>query len=169
MMYSKPVIGVTGWKNNGKTTLVTKLVSHFSDKGLSVSTIKHAHHTVDLDVPGRDSYRHREAGAREVLLSTGKRFALMHEYVGEEWPLDVLIDRLGPCDLVIVEGYKRDKHPKIEVFRGAVDTLLLANEEATIIAVASDNVAIESPVPVLDLDDIDAIAGFIKDHLDLRV
>jgi molybdopterin-guanine dinucleotide biosynthesis protein MobB len=154
------VIGVVGWKNNGKTTLVCRLVAHFVARGLTVSTVKHAHHTVDLDQPGKDSFRHREAGAREVVLATARRWALVHELRDEpEPPLEAILAKLEPVDLVIVEGFKRFPHPKIEVHRRERGTPLLAREDPTIVAVASDEPLPHAPVPVLHLDDVEAIAA----------
>lgn len=153
------VIGIVGWKNNGKTTLVCKLIEHFRTAGLRVATVKHAHHNVDVDQPGKDSYRHREAGAAEVILATSKRWVHMHELAeGEpEPPLEALLDRLTHNDLVIVEGFKRFDHPKIEVHRKCRGTKLLALDDPTIICIASDE-PLEIACPVIDLDDVDAIA-----------
>jgi len=154
------VIGVVGWKNNGKTTLVCRLVAHFVARGLTVSTVKHAHHTVDIDQPGKDSFRHREAGAREVVLATARRWALIHELREEpEPPLEAILAKLEPVDLVIVEGFKRFPQPKIEVHRRERGTPLLAREDPTIVAVASDEPLPHAPVPVLHLDDVEAIAA----------
>ena len=156
------VYGVTGWKNAGKTTLVERLVTEISGRGLTVSTIKHAHHSADIDEPGRDSFRHREAGAREVILATPDRWALMHELRGAPEPkVEDLIARLAPVDLVIIEGFKRAPHPKIEAHREEMGHPLMANENPTIHAVASDISHIPVDVPVFDLDDIRGIADFI--------
>ena len=154
--------GVTGWKNNGKTTLVERLVADISARGLVVSTVKHAHEGFDLDVPGKDSHRHREAGARQVMVSGGSRWALMHELRGgEEPPLAALLARLDPVDLVIVEGYKRDAHRKIEVRRTAAAQGLIAAEDETIRALATDARVDGFDRPQFDLDDISGIADFI--------
>ena len=119
--------GVVGWKNAGKTGLMERLVSEITGRGISVSTVKHAHHTFDVDHPGKDSHRHRVAGAREVLLASRKRIALMHELRDEAEPtLEMLLQRLGPVDLVLVEGYKRDAHPKIEAHRAETGNPLIA-------------------------------------------
>lgn len=159
--------GVTGWKNAGKTGLMERLVTEIVGRGLSVSTVKHAHHAFDVDHPGRDSYRHRAAGATEVLLSSRSRFALMHEMRGaEEMPLAALLAMLAPVDLVLVEGYKRDRHPKIEAFRGETGNPLIAPGDATIRAVAS-NVALDLDRPVFDLDDTRTIADFILSEVGL--
>ncbi|TVR07524.1 MAG: molybdopterin-guanine dinucleotide biosynthesis protein B [Salinarimonadaceae bacterium] len=156
------VYGVTGWKNAGKTGLMERLVAEIVSRGFTVSTIKHAHHAVDIDQPGRDSYRHREAGAREVILASRRRWALMHELRDEvEPPLEELIAKLAPVDLVLVEGYKRSGHHKVEAFRGETGQALLAPGNATIRAVASDTPLADLTIPVIDLDDTAAIADFI--------
>ena len=161
--------GVTGWKNSGKTGLMERLITEFTARGLSVSSIKHAHHSFDIDHPGRDSYRHRDAGARQVLLASRNRWALMHELRDEDEPsLGDLLEQLSPVDLVLIEGYKRDRHPKIEAHRKETGQPLIAPEDETIVAVASDtSVAIDRPV--LDLNDTAAIANFIAQHLELDV
>lgn len=156
------VYGVTGWKNTGKTGLMERLVAEITGRGVSVSTLKHAHHHTDVDQPGTDSYRHRAAGAREVLLASPRRWALMAELreAGEP-PLEDLLARLSPVDLVLIEGWKRAPHPKVECYRAAAGRGLLARDNATVRAVASD-VALEGlAVPVFDLDDTAAIADFI--------
>ncbi|WP_204115683.1 molybdopterin-guanine dinucleotide biosynthesis protein B [Shimia biformata] len=159
------VFGITGWKNTGKTGLTERLVAEFTARGLTVSTIKHTHHGVDTDQPGTDSYRHREAGAQEVMLASGGRWALMHELRGAAEPgLDDLLARLSPCDLVLVEGFKRENHPKIETHRAVAGHELIAPGDATILAIASD-VALDMDRPVFDLDDTGAIADFIQEHL----
>lgn len=161
------IYGVTGWKNSGKTGLMERLVAHFTAQGLSVSTVKHAHHRFDIDQPGKDSHRHRVAGAREVLVSSQDRWALMHENAGSEPSLAELLTRLSAVDLVLVEGYKRDTHPKIEAHRAATGQPLIATDDATIRAVASDTALSGLTVPVFDLDDTAAIAEFIQRNLDL--
>ncbi len=159
--------GVVGWKNAGKTGLMERLVTEITGRGLAVSTIKHAHHGFDVDQPGKDSHRHRIAGAREVLLASANRFALMHELRGDEEPtLDALIARLSPVDLVLVEGYKRDAHPKVEAHRAATGNGLIAPEDPTIRAVASDT-PLTLDRPVFDLDDTGAIADFILSEVGL--
>ena len=156
------VYGVTGWKNTGKTGLVERLVTGISARGVSVSTLKHAHHATEIDQPGRDSYRHREAGAREVLVASPNRWALMHELRGaDEPPMEDLLAKMSPVDLVIIEGYKRGPHPKVETHRAEAGRDLLAPENPTIRAVASDSVHEGLSVPVLDLNDTKAIADFI--------
>ncbi|WP_316015802.1 molybdopterin-guanine dinucleotide biosynthesis protein B [Roseobacter sp. HKCCA0434] len=154
--------GITGWKNSGKTTLMERLVTEITGRGLTVSTVKHAHHSFDVDHPGKDSHRHRVAGASQVLLSSRNRWALMSELRGaEEPPLAELLARLDPVDLVLVEGYKRDRHPKVEAHRTATGQPLIAREDDTIRAVASDAAPEGLAVPVLPLDDTRAIAEFI--------
>ncbi|MEO9684815.1 MAG: molybdopterin-guanine dinucleotide biosynthesis protein B [Tateyamaria sp.] len=155
------VYGVVGWKNAGKTGLMERLVTEITGRGLSVSTVKHAHHSFDVDHPGKDSFRHRAAGAREVLLASRNRFALMHEMRGDEEPaLEALLSKLAPVDLVLVEGYKRDAHPKIEAHRAETGNPLIAPDDPTIRAIASD-VSLSVDRLVFDLDDTRAIANFI--------
>lgn len=155
------IYGVTGWKNNGKTGLMERLVTEITGRGFTVSTVKHAHHRFDVDHPGKDSWRHREAGASEVLLASGARVAVMQELRGApEPPLGALLERLSPVDLVLVEGYKRDGHAKVEAHRAATGQALIATHDPTIRAVASD-VPVEIDRPVFDLDDTAAIADFI--------
>ncbi|XXK31922.1 molybdopterin-guanine dinucleotide biosynthesis protein B [Rhodobacteraceae bacterium nBUS_24] len=161
------IYGVTGWKNSGKTGLMERLVSEFVKRGFSVSTIKHAHHSFDVDRSGKDSHRHRVAGASEVLLASRNRFALMHELRAEDEPsLEVLLAKLSPVDLVLIEGFKRDRHAKIETFRAVTGTELIATNDPTIHAVASD-VAMALDRPVFDLDDTAAIANFIQSEVAL--
>lgn len=156
------IYGVVGWKNNGKTTLMESLVSELTGRGFSVSTIKHAHHSVDVDQPGKDSYRHRQAGASEVILASSTRWALMHENRGAvEPPLAELLARLAPVDLVLVEGYKRDDHPKIEVHRRETGQSLLAESDPTVRAVAADVALPDLDLPVFELNDVAQIADFI--------
>lgn len=155
------VFGITGWKNTGKTGLVERLVTEISARGFSVSTVKHAHHSFDVDHEGRDSYRHRSAGAREVLLSSGTRWALMHELRGApEVPLSDLLAKLSPVDLVLVEGFKAEGHKKLECHRAAAGKAVLAKDDATIVAVASD-VELDVSQIVFDLNDTQKIADFI--------
>ena len=159
--------GVVGWKNAGKTGLMERLVTEISGRGLSVSTVKHAHHVFDVDQPGKDSYRHRQAGATEVLLASRKRFALMHELRDAPEPrLEELLSKLSPVDLVLIEGYKRDAHHKIEAYRAQTGNPLIAHEDKTIRAVASDT-PMELDRPVFDLDDTVAIADFILSEVGL--
>ena len=161
------LFGITGWKNSGKTHLMERLVAEFKNRSLSVSTIKNAHHGFDVDQPGKDSFRHRQAGAQEVLVASEKRWVLMHENYNELQPtLTDLIKKLSKVDLVLVEGFKQDKHPKIEVVRKDFDRDLIANSDPTILALAAD-----AEIPIdktcLDLNDTIAIANFIGDYLEL--
>jgi molybdopterin-guanine dinucleotide biosynthesis protein MobB len=155
------VYGITGWKNAGKTTLTERLVAEITGRGLTVSTLKHAHHDTDVDHPGRDSFRHRQAGASQVIVSSPARWALMTELRGQAEPsMEDLIARLDPVDLVLVEGYKRAPHPKVEAHRVETGRPLLAPENPTVRAVAS-NGAPAVAVPLFYLDDIAGIADFI--------
>ena len=162
------VWGIVGWKNSGKTGLMERLVAEFVARGLRVSTIKHAHHTFDVDHEGKDSHRHRVAGASEVLLSSRNRWALMHELRQDDEPtLEELLARLSPVNLVLVEGYKRDRHPKVEAHRATTGQELIAPGDETVRAVASDAGAVVDGRPTFDLDDTRAIADFIAQELDL--
>jgi molybdopterin-guanine dinucleotide biosynthesis adapter protein len=156
------VIGLAGWSGAGKTTLLTRAIPLLNEQGLSVSVIKHAHHKFDVDKPGKDSFRHREAGAEEVLVSSGNRWALMHELRGEREPhLPELLQKLSRVDLVVIEGYKSEPIPKIEVHRAANGKPLLFPADPDIVAVAAD-VAVETALPTAHLDDIAAIAGLMR-------
>ena len=162
------VFGLAGWSGSGKTTMMERLLPAINARNVSVSTIKHAHHHFDIDKPGKDSYRHREAGAREVMVSSTRRWVLMHENRGEEEPTaDELLSRMSPIDLVIIEGFKSWPHPKLEIHRRGIGDGLLCRTDQTIIAVASDHAIADLPIPVLELDDIDAIADFMLAHLGL--
>ena len=166
------VFGITGWKNSGKTTLVANLVEHLSGRGLSVSTVKHAHCDFDIDRPGSDSYTHRLAGAQQVLLSSNRRWALMSEIgAGAEPELEELLQHMKPVDLVIVEGFKMGDQPKIQVVRPANNTEVLPQEAQPIVAIASDQPVDPADYqcngPLLDLDDVAAIAQFIIDYCQL--
>ncbi len=162
------IMGVVGWKNAGKTTLVVKLVSCLVDRGFSVSTLKHAHHAFDIDREGKDSYLHRSAGATEVLVTSGARWALMHELRNAEEPsLDDHLPRLSPVDLVLVEGFKHHDHPKIEVHRKGQDADLIAPGDAGICAIATDQDDLATDRPILPLNDPEAIAAFILNYLAL--
>jgi len=158
------VFGVTGWKNSGKTTLTERLVAELTWRGWIVSTVKHAHHEFDIDRPGADSHRHREAGAREVAVVSGRRWALMHELRHEGEPsLEEILGRLAPCDIVIVEGYKRESHRKIETRRlGSKDTAPLSPSDPNIVAIAADHPLGDVGLPTFDLNDIPAIADFVE-------
>lgn len=164
------VFGITGWKNTGKTTLVVKLVEELVRRKWRVSTIKHAHHDFDIDVEGTDSWKHRKAGAGEVAIVSDRRWALMHELEGGDEPaLEEIIARLAPCDLVLVEGYKRESHKKIEARRieGRNGERLTATDP-NIVAVASDMAVLNETVPVFDINDIAALADFIELQTGLR-
>ena len=154
------VYGVIGWKNSGKTSLMERLVAEIAGRGLSVSTVKHVHHAVDLDQPGKDTFRHRQAGAREVVLASADRLAILVEHRGPEPELPAVLARLAPVDLVLVEGYKRDAHPKVEVWREETGQPLIQPGDPLVRAVATDAV-LALPVPVLDLNDTRAVADFI--------
>lgn len=161
------IYGVTGWKNCGKTGLMERLVAEFCERGLSVSTLKHAHHSTDVDHPGTDSFRHRAAGASEVILASPNRVAIMQELRGAPEPsFESLLARLRPVDLVLVEGFKREAHPKIEAHRQEAGQPLIAPKDTSIRAVASDS-PLELDRPVFDLDDTAAIADFIAQELEL--
>ena len=156
------IIGVAGFKNSGKTTLVEKLVRHLTAQGHRVSTVKHAHHSFDIDHEGRDSFRHRKAGASQVAVISKERTAIIHELRGQEPPsLQQVLSQLHPCDLVIVEGYKRDGHDKIEVRNVELDHAALAGDDPTVIAIAANGQIAKTKVPVFDRDDISALAEFI--------
>ncbi|WP_435138970.1 molybdopterin-guanine dinucleotide biosynthesis protein B [Pseudopelagicola sp. nBUS_19] len=155
------VYGVTGWKNAGKTGLMERLVMEITGRGLRVSTVKHAHHSFDVDQEGKDSHRHRQAGAMEVLLASRSRWALMRELREEGEPsLEVLLKKLATVDLVLVEGFKRDDHPKIEAYRAEANNPLIAPSDPTIRAIASD-VPLDVDRPLFNLNDTKEIADFI--------
>ena len=159
------VIGLAGWSGSGKTTLLTKVIPRIAARGLKVSTVKHAHHAFDVDLPGKDSHSHRMAGATEVLVGSANRWAQVHELRGEAEPgLDALLRRLSPVDLVLVEGYKRERHPKLEVYRAVVGKPLLQPDDPAIVAIASDVPLPAARVPVVDLDDVDAIVDILLRH-----
>ncbi len=163
MSVSSPVFGIVGWKNSGKTTLLERLVAHMSAQGLAVSTVKHAHHDVEVDRAGTDSWRHRRAGAVEVLLATPHRCVLIHELRDAPAPsLDALLARLQPADLILVEGFKEHRHPKLETSRSATAQSLLAHADATVRAVAADYPPPDLDRPVFDLDDVGGIARFVQ-------
>jgi molybdopterin-guanine dinucleotide biosynthesis protein B len=159
------VIGMAGWSGSGKTTLVTKLIPVLAARGLRVSTIKRAHHRFDVDHPGKDSYEHRKAGAGEVLVSSAHRWVLMHENSQEpEQTLAQLLSRLSPCDMVLVEGFKGERHPKLEVFRAEAGKAPLHPQDRRIVAVASDQPFPGAGVPVVDIDDVAAIADLVCEN-----
>ena len=159
------IIGLAGWSGSGKTTLVTKLIPCLKARGISVSTLKHAHHGFDLDTPGKDSFMHRAAGATEVIISSGKRWAMLHELRDEpEWDMAELVAKMSPVDLVLVEGFKRDAFPKLEIHRIANGKPLLHPQDPHIVAVASDSVLPDAKVPVIDLNNIETIADLLLKH-----
>ena len=156
------IIGIAGWSGSGKTTLLARIIPRLTARGFTVSTLKHAHHSFDIDVPGKDSHTHRLAGATEVMISSGQRWALMHELRGAgEPPLADLLQKLSPVDLVLIEGFKREGHPKLEVYREANGTPLLAEEDPQVVAIAADVALPQARVPVLPLDDLEAIAAVL--------
>ncbi|SMF76387.1 molybdopterin guanine dinucleotide biosynthesis accessory protein MobB [Azospirillum oryzae] len=163
------IFGLTGWSGSGKTSLMVRLIPALTARGLRVSTVKHAHKGFDIDHPGKDSHNHRMAGATEVLVSSPRRWALMHELRdGEpELTLEQLVTKVAPVDLLLVEGFKRDRHEKIEVWRAEVDKALIAPDDPTIVAVASDGVVPGCPVPVLDLNDAETVAAFVVERCGL--
>ncbi|NMG14013.1 molybdopterin-guanine dinucleotide biosynthesis protein B [Aromatoleum bremense] len=155
------VIGFAGWSGSGKTSLIEQVITLLEARGLAVSLVKHAHHKFDIDHEGKDSWRHRNAGCREVLISSSRRWSLMHELRGEpELPLDALLGKLAGCDLVLVEGFKRAGIPKIEVYRTAVGEPLLFPDDPNIIAIATD-AAVDTTLPRLDINDPAGVADFI--------
>ncbi len=171
------IIGLAGWSGSGKTTLLTKVIPCLTGRGKRVSTLKHAHHNFDIDRPGKDSFEHRSAGATEVLVVSGNRWALMHELRGAPEPrLPELLQKLSDVDLVLVEGFKRESFPKLEVHRVANGKPLLQGEDGWVVAIASDTPLPQATVPVVDLNDIEAIAdllfakavpiGRVKEHAD---
>ncbi len=162
------VIGFAGWKNSGKTTLVEGVLRVLTAGGLRVSTVKHAHHSFEIDQPGKDSYRHRAAGATEVVVASQKRWALIHEQSSPAEPdLDEILARMSDVDLVLVEGFKDLPFDKIEVFRHGNGKTLLATDDSHVIAIAADGPIAEAKVPVLSLDDVEAISEFITQHCGL--
>jgi len=159
------IFGFAGWSGSGKTTLIEKLIPLFVERGLKVSLIKHAHHTFDVDQPGKDSYRHRHAGCTEVLVSSSRRWALVHELRGAVEPgFAELLERLSPCDLVLIEGFKRERMPKLEVYRAVTGEPLLHPQDEDIVAIASDR-RVETKLPQFDLNDAKKIADFVLRHL----
>jgi molybdopterin-guanine dinucleotide biosynthesis adapter protein len=161
---TKRVFGITGWKNSGKTTLTERLVAELSRRGWKVSTVKHAHHDFDIDQQGTDSFRHRAAGASEVAIVSDRRWALMHELQGDAEPsLGEILAQMSPCDIVLVEGYKREAHRKIEARRlAAKDRAPLSAGDPHIVAIAADHDVGGESVPVFPIDDIAAIADFVE-------
>lgn len=165
---TQKVLGVAGFKNAGKTTLVERLVRELTRRGYRVSTVKHAHHSFDIDHEGRDSFRHRHAGASEVAVISGQRWAIIHELRQEAEPsFDAILAKLAPCDLVIVEGYKHGRHDKIEVRNLALDHPKLEGQDPTIVAIAANGPIGDAQVPVFDRDHVEALADFILTHMRL--
>lgn len=156
------LFGLAGWSGSGKTTLAEQLITAWTAQGLDVATIKHAHHEFEADAPGKDSWRHRKAGARQVLVSSAIRSAHFVEHKTIEPNLAQLLDRLLPCDLVLIEGFKREAVPKLEIFRAELGKPHLYREDDQIIAVASDSKLPDCPLPVLGLNDIPSIADFVR-------
>lgn len=173
MLAHGQVLGVVGWSGSGKTTLLAALIPLLRARGLTVSTVKHAHHGFDMDRPGKDTYRHREAGAREVVVATAKRWALLHEVDGPEPALPELLARMAPVDLVLVEGFKTHEFPKLEVYRPALGKPPIWTEFADVAAVATDaptdTPLADCPRTVLPLNDPTAIAGWVTAFLRIKV
>lgn len=167
---SARIFGVAGWKNSGKTTLVTRLIEEFTRRGLNVGAVKHAHHNFDVDHEGRDTYKMREAGARQVAISSPTRWAVMHELDGGTEPsFEELVSHMAPCDLIIVEGYKTEAFPKIEARSvRSQKSSALADEDPNIVAIAADKPVEGAKLPVFDIDDIGEIADFISQHVALE-
>jgi len=161
------IFGFAGWSGSGKTTLIEQLIPRFVQRGLRVSLIKHAHHTFDVDQPGKDSYRHRQAGAAEILVTSSRRWVLMHELRGAHEPsFEDQVKRISPCDVLLVEGFKHAPIPKLEVWRKETGEPLLHPNDPHIVAVASD-ARIETKLPLLNLNDVDEIRNFILKKLEL--
>ena len=164
------VFGFAGWSGSGKTTLIEQIIPRLVASGLTVSLLKHAHHGFDVDQPGKDSYRHRHAGCREVLVTSGVRWALMHELRGDaEMTMGDALARLSPCDLALVEGFKTAAIPKLEIWRAAVGKALLHPGDPHIVGIATDSpealtAGVSGRLPVLGLEDIDAVATFVRRH-----
>jgi molybdopterin-guanine dinucleotide biosynthesis adapter protein len=165
MMAAMRIIGLAGWSGSGKTTLITKVLPRLIARGQRVSTLKHAHHGFDLDQPGKDSFMHRAAGATEVVISSARRFAILHELRGApEWDLPDLLAKFDPVDLVLVEGFKRDAFPKLEIHRAANGKPLIHPDDPHIVAIACDTPLPRAKVPVVDLNDIERIADVLLEH-----
>jgi len=163
------IFGFAGYSGSGKTTLIEKLIPLFMGNGLKVSLIKHAHHTFDIDQPGKDSYRHRKAGCAEVLVTSSRRWALMHELRGAPEPhLGEQLQHLSPCDLVLIEGFKHEHIPKIEVYRTEVDEPFIHPHDPEVVAIATDK-RLDIKLPQFDLNDAPGIATFVLDHLGLKL
>jgi molybdopterin-guanine dinucleotide biosynthesis protein B len=162
---SPRIFGIAGWSGSGKTTLLIKLIPVLVARGLKVATLKHAHHAFDVDLPGKDSYEHRRAGASEVIVSSSGRWVQIHENAGEREPtLAGLLARLSPCDLLLIEGFRRERYPKLELYRAEVGKPLLHPGDPHVLAVAATGPMPDVKIPVIDLDDVAAIADFVCDH-----
>lgn len=162
------ILGIAGWSGAGKTTLLAKLIPELTRRGIRVSTMKHAHHAFDVDTPGKDSYVHREAGATEVMVSSHKRWALMHELRDDAEPdAAELIRHMTPVDLLLIEGFKNEPHDKLEIYRAANGKPRLSADDPTYVAILSDGPVAEAKLPVIDLNDTTAIADFILAHCQL--
>lgn len=165
MAHTGPVFGIAGWSGSGKTTLIEKLLPVLTARGLRVATVKHAHKDFDFDKPGKDSWRHREAGAREVMIAAPKQWTLVHQVQNQgETTLAHLLSRMSASDLVLVEGFKREPIPKLEVHRAVLRKALIAPDDPDIVAIASDAPLADMGLPHFDLNDAAAIAGFILSH-----
>ena len=163
------IFGLAGWSGSGKTTLVVNLLPELIARGFAVSTIKHAHHEFDVDQPGKDSFEHRKAGAKEVMITASKRWALMHELRNEHEPdVEELMQRMEQVDILLVEGFKSHSHPKIEVYRSDLGNALMQGNDLDIVAVASNDLSIDVSVPVFDLNDIKSIADFIINTINIK-
>lgn len=163
------IFGLVGWSGSGKTTLMVQLIPELTKRGFSVSTMKHTHHKFDIDKEGKDSHQHRVAGASEVMVTSSSRWALMHELRGaDEWDMEVLIEKMTPVDILLIEGFKTHKHAKMEIFRPALGKDQLWKGDDSVVAVATDEEIDGITVPRIDLNDIPAIADFIVDYLGLK-
>jgi molybdopterin-guanine dinucleotide biosynthesis protein B len=163
------VLGLAGWSGSGKTTLLAALIPELIRRGVTVSTMKHAHHAFDVDQPGKDSHIHRSAGATEVLVASANRWALMHEHRGAQEPSSAeLVEHMAPVDLLLIEGFKRESHDKLEVYREANGKPLLAPDDPHIVAILSDGPVSQSKLPVIDLNDFGAVADFVVRHCGLQ-
>src|ERR1700761_893102 len=159
------VLGIAGWSGSGKTTLIVKLIPLLVGRGLRIATLKHAHHLFDVDQPGKDSYEHRKSGASEVIICSARRGVQMHELGDDPEPnLAALLTRVSPCDLVLVEGFKAERHPKLEVIRGATGKTPLYPDDPHVVAIASDQAHPDASIPVADLNNIEAVAHLVTEH-----
>ncbi|MCW9032981.1 MAG: molybdopterin-guanine dinucleotide biosynthesis protein B [Rhodospirillales bacterium] len=163
------VFGLVGWSGSGKTTLIKSLIPEITGRGFTVSTMKHTHHKFDIDKPGKDSYEHRQAGATEVMVVSDRRWALMHETRDEPIPsMEELITKIGPVDLLLIEGFKSHAHIKMEVFRPSLGKEMRSLEDDSVVAIASDEDVLNANRPVLDLNNVPAVADFILDQSGLK-